>query len=273
MLTAHLADPVTHLAYLWQLTRRDGVRLGFTSHDRDLTVAGLRYRAAPSFVPSAIRTTAGFDIDTLELSGALSHPALTQADLAAGRWDGAQVRVLLVDWQDTALGTLELACGRLGEVRSHDHGFAADVRGLTDQLQAPALELCQATCRADLGDARCTVNLRRFRVLTTITAVVEPDILALAGINPTANWYAGGSVRWLSGANAGLDQLVLGSAGAQITLRTRPAAPIAVGDRLWLTAGCDKRYDTCRTKFDNGRNFQGEPFVPGVDSLVRYPGV
>jgi len=35
--------------------------------------------------------------------------------------------------------------------------------------------------------------------------------------------------------------------------------------------GCDKRFDTCRLKFDNLANFQGFPDLPGDDWVIAYP--
>ncbi len=49
-----LEKPVTTIALCWRLERRDGVALGFTTHDRDLAIGGLVYRAAPGMLPSAI---------------------------------------------------------------------------------------------------------------------------------------------------------------------------------------------------------------------------
>jgi hypothetical protein len=34
--------------------------------------------------------------------------------------------------------------------------------------------------------------------------------------------------------------------------------------------GCDHTIATCRTRFGNAANFQGEPFLPGNDILTRY---
>jgi uncharacterized phage protein (TIGR02218 family) len=47
--------------------------------------------------------------------------------------------------------------------------------------------------------------------------------------------------------------------------------PIAPGDPFTVTAGCDKRYDTCRAKFNNTINFRGFPQIPGNDFVVSYP--
>jgi len=39
-----------------------------------------------------------------------------------------------------------------------------------------------------------------------------------------------------------------------------------------LVEGCDKSLATCATRFANAVNFRGEPYLPGIDLLTRYPG-
>ena len=43
------------------------------------------------------------------------------------------------------------------------------------------------------------------------------------------------------------------------------------GVRALLRQGCDHTIQTCADRFHNAANFQGEPFLPGNDLLVRYP--
>ena len=57
----------------------------------------------------------------------------------------------------------------------------------------------------------------------------------------------------------------------RITLWQPPEAPFAVGQNLTLTAGCDKRAQTCRVKFANLLNFRGFPDMPGEALLIRAP--
>jgi len=37
-----------------------------------------------------------------------------------------------------------------------------------------------------------------------------------------------------------------------------------------VTAGCDKRAETCSGKFGNIANFRGFPHIPGQDAVIRY---
>ena len=46
---------------------------------------------------------------------------------------------------------------------------------------------------------------------------------------------------------------------------------IAVGDTFVVTAGCDKRFATCRDRFNNAANFRGFPHIPGNDFIIRIP--
>ena len=99
MTRAWFARPLETVATFWRVERRDGVALGFASHDRDLWIDGLLHHAAPGMVPSAIRRTIMVEPDSAEMQGALDHAAIRADDLAGGRFDGAAVRVGLVDWE------------------------------------------------------------------------------------------------------------------------------------------------------------------------------
>ena len=109
-------QPLETVATWWRVLRRDGVALGFTTHDRDLWFGGVLHQAAPGMVPSAIRRSADFEPDSAEVEGALSHAAISSADLAAGRYDGAKVTIGLVDWEtfeETAIYKLHLSATRM----------------------------------------------------------------------------------------------------------------------------------------------------------------
>jgi uncharacterized phage protein (TIGR02218 family) len=64
--------------------------------------------------------------------------------------------------------------------------------------------------------------------------------------------------------------VIAASAGATITLREPPAFAASAGTRVELSEGCDRRFETCKTRFANAINFQGEPHLPGNDLLARY---
>ena len=184
-LATHLAGPLTTLATCWRVARRDGTVFGFTDHDADLVIDGLAYRARTGYRRAAIASRADLSVDDTEVEGVLDAAEIDAASLRAGLWDGAEVRIFLVNWADLAQGVLRLRRGRLGEVIARDDGtFRAELRGLAQALNVTVGELYTPECRADLGDARCRVPLRPLlRQDATAYALgafvrVETDLLA-----------------------------------------------------------------------------------------------
>lgn len=267
-----VAADLTSLAFCWRVERRDGVCLGFTTHDRDLAIGHLTYRAAPGMLPSTITLSDGFDADTMDVSGALTSDAITSEDLAAGRWDGAAVTIFMVDWETPDADPVGLAHGELGDVSVQGEAFTSALRGPAALLERPVVEQTSPECRAELGDKRCRVDMAVRVKVTRVAAVVDEDVVDVAEASGQANAYGYGRVRWFSGRNSGLESAVLSSVGPRLTLREPPAFAPAIGDMVEISEGCDRSFATCRARFANARNFRGEPHLPGIDLLTRYPG-
>ena len=261
---------LTTIAFCWRLERADGVTLGFTSHDRDLAIGDLLYRSAPGMLPSAITLSEGFEADTLDVRGALSSDAISGEDLAAGRWDGAAVALFMADWADPAAATVPLVRGTLGDVSISRNGFEAELRGPTAALDGPVVEQTSPECRAALGDKRCRVDMAGWRRIVRITEVLSETAIRVSAA-AADEIYRFGSVRWISGRNCGLATGVAASAGDRLTLRDPPHRPAEPGDLVEIEEGCDKSLATCSGRFGNAINFRGEPYLPGMDLLTRYP--
>ena len=219
---------LTTIAFCWRLERRDGVTLGFTSHDRDLVVEGLRYRAAPGMLPSSISQSDGFDVDSLDVEGALTSDAITAADLASGRWDGAKLAIFIADWEQPGLASVPIARGELGDVSMKGNGFDAELRGPTALLERPVVEQTSPECRAALGDKRCRVDMAGRVRLTRLAAVLGEDRIEVESA-AGGDVYAYGRLRWITGDRSGLECALLGSEGAVLTLRDPPESLGAAG--------------------------------------------
>lgn len=267
-----LQADLTTIAFCWRVERRDGVAIGFTTHDRDVQIDGLDYRAAPGMLPSAIALSDSFDADTLDIAGALTSDAISEADLAAGRWDGAAVTIFMVDWKAPEAAQIPLARGELGEVAIEGEGFKAELRGPTALLERPVVELTSPECRAELGDKRCRIDMAARIRMTEVVAVVSEDVVDVASASTEANAYGYGRLRWISGLNSGLESAIAASAGTRLSLRDPPPFAPAAGDMIEIHEGCDKSLATCAGRFANTLNFRGEPHLPGIDLLTRYPG-
>lgn len=268
---------VTTLAQCWRLTRRDGAVFGFTDHDGDLAFDGVVFRAGTGFSASEAASRFDLAVDGAEIAGALADDALGERDLAAGRFDAATVESWLVDVSDVAL-RVRTARGTLGEVRREGAAFAAELRGPADALAQESGRLFTARCGADLGDARCRVDLAApaFRGAGSVAAVEGTSQFTANGLAGFAGgWFSAGRLVWTGGANSDLAMEVKihrnGAGIVRIVLWQAMAEPIAPGDTFAVTAGCDKQLATCRDRFGNAVNFRGFPHIPGNDFVLSYP--
>ncbi|MEO1494282.1 MAG: DUF2163 domain-containing protein [Pseudomonadota bacterium] len=276
-LQAALDSGASRLARCWKVTRRDGVAIGFTDHDRDLTFDGVVFEANSGLTQGALDAATGLAADTHEVTGALSSDRITDLDVAKGLYHGAEVAHFLVDWTDPATHTL-LFRGQIGEIRRAGQAFEAEVTGLADRLNQPLGRAYLHSCDCRLGEGKCGIDLSdpAFLGTGTVADVTSPGALLVTGLDGFANgWFIGGNLTWSTGGNAGLEGHVKSHvAGAEVTsIELWLAPPVAVqpGDTFEVTAGCDKTAATCRAKFDNILNFRGFPHMPGDDVAASYP--
>jgi uncharacterized phage protein (TIGR02218 family) len=132
--------------------------------------------------------------------------SLNEADLAAGRYDNARVELVLVNWADVEQRRL-LRAGSLGVVRRERSAFAAEVRGISARLNEERGRMFAATCDAELGDARCDVDLGdpAFRSEGSVLGIEGASLAPVAGLDAFASgWFTRGKLTFSAGPNAGL---------------------------------------------------------------------
>lgn len=268
-LAAHMDGEVTTLAQCWKLTRRDGVVLGFTDHDRDLVVDGQDYLATTGVTPSAVSASAALKVDELDIEGMLDSEAIRQEDILDGKYDFAELELFLVNYEAPGDGVLVLRTGWLGEVTLKGEQFVAEVRGLTQALQQTIGEIYSATCRADFTDDRCKLDAEDFTFSGEVSAVDGVYSFRAGGMAQGDGYFSHGRVRFTSGANAGLSVLIKEYVDKTFYTALPMRVMAEVGDGFEAIAGCDKLHTTCRVRFNNLVNFRGEPHVPGTDKLLE----
>jgi uncharacterized phage protein (TIGR02218 family) len=275
-LYAHLATGCTTVCHLWQVERVDGQSFGFTDHDQDLIVDGAVYRADTGLTARALQQTTGLSVDNTEAIGALCSAAVSDADLAAGRFDRAAVTAWMVNWADLSQRVC-LFRGTFGEVSRVDGTFRAELRGLTEPLNQPQGRTFQRTCSAILGDRKCGFDLAMPGYFMDVVLTV-PASRTFAFPEPygfAARWFERGRLTVLNGAGAGLFGVIKvdRSEGALriIELWETLSVVLQPGDQVRMEAGCDRTLETCRAKFDNLPNFRGFPHIPGEDWITAYP--
>jgi len=274
---AHAATGLTTLCRAWAITRQDGVAFGFTDHDNELSFEGITFRAESGLTASALAQSTGLSVDNTEALGALSDAAVREDDIEAGRFDGAEVRAWLVNWADPDTRWLQFR-GTIGEIRRAGGAFRAELRGLTEALNRPLGRIYQKPCTAVLGDGACRFDVTQpgYRYEGAADRVRDGRVFEWDGlVGFDDSWFQRGRLDVLTGGSAGLWGMIkrdsTGDGVRRIELWEAIRGGLSDGDTLRLTVGCDKRFDTCRLRFDNLLNFQGFPDLPGDDWVMAYP--
>jgi uncharacterized phage protein (TIGR02218 family) len=276
-LDAHLASGATGVCRCWLLTRADGVQFGFTDHDRVLTFEEVVFRPESGMRAMALSQSTGLAVDNTEALGALSDAAITEADIVAGRYDGARIEAWLVQWEAPENRVLQFR-GQLGDLTRSGGAFRAELRGLSELMNIATGRVYQRGCSAVLGDSACRFDLAQagYWAEGAIVAVEGHRVFWLSlSESFEGRWFERGRCEVLDGAAAGLVGAIkidrIEGDLRRVELWDRLRAEIRPGDRLRLTAGCDKDMQTCRLKFGNLLNFRGFPDLPGDDWVMAHP--
>ncbi len=275
-LFAHLKSGHTHVCQCWSIKRRDGVILGFTDHDRPLSFEDILFRADSGMAAKALASGTGLSVNNSEALGLLQADVITQVDIQAGRYDGAEVTNWTVCWDDVSARRVNFR-GHIGQIILSGGAFEAELRGLTDALNQPQGRSYLKRCSAVLGDSACGVDLTSeiYQVDGVLAELVSETVfrLPLSGYNE--GWFTQGRLSVLDGPASGLSAAIkldtTIDGWRHIAIWDPFGIAPAPGNAVRLQAGCDKSAQSCRVKFSNLVNYQGFPHIPGDDWLVSIP--
>lgn len=350
---AHLAGDTRTLANMWKITRQDGNVYGFTDHDVAIEYGGVLYGTLGGFSSSQLEITGDLSTSNAEMMALFDNGPVNEKDIIGGLWNNAMVQLFMVNYMDLTMGQVTLASGYTGQFKIMNGKYVSELRGLAQLVQQDSGQIYSPTCRASLGDSRCTINLAPYTYNGTVTGVgatrttffdtgltqagpVQPytdnnglyvpttapytvtavppaggawvsDIgvkdvngnsfqavtgapntgqysvtgglytfnlnnygqLVYLSFNYAQSYFAYGTIKFLTGQNAGYSQDIKMNALGSLTLALPMPNPIAVGDTYTAIAGCDRQISTCIGRFNNVIHFRGEPFIPGMDNMVR----
>ena len=262
---------VTKLARCLKMTLRSGQILGFTDHDSDLQIDKITYNSDTGLDNSAITISNSLSVDNVDIGGILSSDYISQEDVLSGKYDFAQVDIFIIDYSNPKGRKTSLFQGWLGEINLKAGKFNVEIRSIKQFLNKTLGELYSPSCRANLGDKRCKVDLSRYSVRAKIKKVINDTTFQISVLGNDIpilqdTDFDFGGIKFQSehGDDERIEIKNLYNRQLELMLSTR----LKIGDDIIMYMGCDKHINTCVNKFNNAINFRGEPYVPGATKLL-----
>lgn len=268
---------ITTRAQIWTITRRDGVVLTFTSHDRPIVRFGRTYTPCRSLNPSASENASSLGaVGNMELTGIIDDESISEEDLYGGKFDDAFVEVDLIDWTEPTGAAMRIASGWTGEMTQGAVSFNMEVLGGSARLNQQALvQMIAPSCRWVFGDpATCKKDREALKMTgAVLSAQTRGAFTATISGDGAGRQWENGTVRWTSGRNIGQSCEIksLDIPGGGVVLWSAASYGPEAGDTFDLLPGCDLAKTGGCTLYANVINFGGFSDVPGQDSLLETP--
>lgn len=263
---------------------RDGAELGWTDHDKPLTVALANDAYEPvEYQPGGIimgdlDLSCSLEADNIEIRLPIDD-TVTRAATLARRFSHADAYLFDCDWTQDVPEATPLLKGQIAEARVERSMAVFQIRGLSDYWNVVVGRLLSPRCSADFGDAQCGATPEN-RAVSVLQAISNMRFLIDIAENLADDFFRFGEVEFLTGdlGSTWPYEVVAfdGYTGEVEVLSPMPGMPEA-GDQLLIRNGCSrlKRSDdasipTCAT-YNNVRRFRGFDRVPGSDRFLQVP--
>lgn len=152
------------------------------------------------------------------------------------------------------------------EYNKSDLDFTLKLEPETYKYAAQAVKVFSKTCRANLGDEKCSVNLNKLSKVYQVENIHGKEITLTDMIEQNGYYVYGKAIIENSSQRKYVFQII-SQFHHKIYLSDVLNNELLTVKTIKLIPGCDKKFITCCKKFNNALNFRGEPFVPEFHTL------
>ena len=147
----------------------------------------------------------------------------------------------------------------IGNMKEVDGRVYIELLELSFLLNQPVVEYFSKQCRASFCDKRCKLQEEDFSIELIVEGYLHENLtLQIFGsLEKEKKLFEGGTLIYEE-----KKFLISSLSEGNIFLFSNPYnADFKKGEKVTLLEGCDKTFETCKNRFQNSKNFVGEPFV------------
>lgn len=255
----------------------NGLIVRMTRYPRDLVMSnGMLYTTGSGYDFTGYSATTSMSPSAIDMEGFLGFAGVTADAIASGVFDNARCYLFACDYLNPVENFEPMVASLLGKTSIEDSKYRIEEMALIDAMNQATGKTYTAQCPKVFGGqeyAGCKVSLGALTVTGTLSSVTSATVFTDSSRAEAADYFAMGTIRFTSGANAGLKPLEIKSYAGGIIQTFEPFYyPPAAGDSYSMIPGCRKRRDEdCRDKWNNVLNFGGFKDMP-TSSVYSHIG-
>lgn len=238
----------------------------YNSYYKNLNLNGKTYQSGYLVNLSEIESTNSFSNDNLEINIWLNCKLLEQIN-GSGFDSKGEVEIYLINSENENEAE-PIWKGHVGQFTICGSVIKIEARGVTYRLNNLVTKCYSPTCRAQLGDADCQVNIKDFTENAKVSKLSGKGIyldLAYEKLVKLKN----AKIKFISGKASGEVFQVKNVISGKVTFYSNQGFKLRIGDEVEISPSCDKNFQTCCNVFDNAVNFRAEPHLPGFDEILK----
>ncbi len=196
------------------------------------------------------------------LSSAILHGIFEQGAISENsKILGAKINIKTVNEKQQLWDLISLYVTKF---QQNELDFHLECESEAIKYNKSLLKIYSQTCRANLGDQLCRIDINKFSQELQISKI-EGNIITCENLNQDNNYFKLGSAIFKvndTGNLLSFKYRINASSRNTIGLAVLPALEVQQAKMVTIIPGCDKEFTTCHQKYDNNINFRGEPFIP-----------
>lgn len=268
-----LEDDTINIVKCFKFTLLNGTLLGLTEYSKDIKIDGLKYASCCGLNNLNSSSFSDITCSNSKIVASLDNIDLEDNFLSTYDFSDASIEIFIVDHNHLEYGKLNITSGFIDSMEIVDDRVFFSIKGVLSLLEKSIGETYSPLCRANFCDRKCSLNLSNYTFNGSITTVISYDIFYTNSSEikkKEKNYFKYGYLTFNNGKNSGKSIEIKQSDNGNITLNSSLRELITVGDNFTIICGCDRKFETCCSKFNNALNFRGEPDLPRTRKVYKF---
>ena len=262
-LQQHLSSEILTIAHCLQIILQNKKIIGLTNFDQNLHIDNITYEATSELIIDTLKYNFNYGNST-KIETTINNNIIKEEEIISGLYDSAIVKIFLVNYTDLTQGSVILFYGNIDEITLINDKLIAELSGLYNILSRNIGDFFSSSCRAQFCDNKCKLNKEEFTNIYSITRVISDQEFECINLINIDNYYTYGFITFIGGENNNSTVEVKSHNQTYIKFYNTLPKKISVHDTFSIVAGCDKSFTTCSNRFNNSKNFRGEPHIPEI---------